>query len=326
MKSIFLIFIFGWASSSFAQTPGEFEEKYKKEVAKIDNKLGLLACQVKLKLDLKQFLKTQQKAGNLQEYLSVKKFIEKLGTGDFTKASDDLKDSKGGQEIYKKYQEDLLNSEKSKKEKLNKLLISFHSALKRKVVALTKAGKIEEAVEFQKLEQKYADSVNKLPKETKSSEKPKAPQKPQAVKAPAVWISRQATYTVSSIYKHLKPKPELLTLSDVSKLEEPQAFHTKKSSNPYIIIDLKKIKTIDSLSITNHKNPKLFARANGLTIWLSFSERFSDSSIPVMKAGGFKKAVDLKLPHPTKARYIKLGLSGKSRILHLANVKVMGWE
>ena len=131
------------------------------------------------------------------------------------------------------------------------------------------------------------------------------------------WISSDATYTSSSRYKGSKCKPNLLT---ATADEGDYAFHTKNQKKPYVIIDLRKIKKIKSLYIMNRKHEGLYWRATGLTLWLSKTKSFDDKH--VWQATKVEKEWMATLPQVSEARYLKLGLLGYQRTLHLSQVKV----
>ncbi len=144
------------------------------------------------------------------------------------------------------------------------------------------------------------------------------------------WISRDATYEVSSTYSSpevtLTPSPGLLTGWDPQRPPwggegDPFSFHTtNKEARPHIIITLADISPVERLFIKNRGGRAVHDRAAGLTVWLSKDKK---SWRHVWTAGRVAPSWMVKLKAPVDARYVKIGLP-KPNFLHLALVKVYG--
>ncbi len=140
----------------------------------------------------------------------------------------------------------------------------------------------------------------------------------------AVWISKNATYTASSVYAGQSPLPSLLTgegklyiYTDGSQY----AFHTEIQDNPSITIDLGDTKTVERIYIKNRKG--YGHRSKGITAWVS-----SDRAIRGEQVGVSDELLDdytMPLPIPQRARFITLGLQRRD-YFHLQHVKIFGQE
>jgi hypothetical protein len=140
----------------------------------------------------------------------------------------------------------------------------------------------------------------------------------------AVWISEDATYTVSSVYSGFSPLPSLLT--GEGKLhgqggENLYAFHTKRQANPSITIDLGNTRTIERIYIKNRKG--YGKRSKGITAWVS-----SDGAVKGEQVGTSDELLDeytMTLSRPRRARFITIGLQ-RTDSLHLQHVKIFGHD
>ncbi|MBT3201367.1 MAG: hypothetical protein HN350_15810 [Phycisphaerales bacterium] len=132
------------------------------------------------------------------------------------------------------------------------------------------------------------------------------------------WISKNATYTASSIIpKWSTDQAKLLT----GRLYENNwAFCTEKEDNPWINIALDKVYAIDEVHIVNRvESCQEFART--LTMWVSTDGKTWSK---IWSAGGRPEAQwRIKLPKTPNAKYIKLGL-GEKQHLDLKYVFVYG--
>lgn len=138
----------------------------------------------------------------------------------------------------------------------------------------------------------------------------------------AVWISENATYTVSSVYAGQSPLPSLLTgegrlyiYTDGSQY----AFHTEIQDNPSITIDLGDTRTVERIYIKNRKG--YGSRSKGITAWVS-----NDRAIKGEQIGMSDEVLDeytMTLSRPQRARFITLGLQ-RSDYFHLQHVKIFG--
>jgi len=138
------------------------------------------------------------------------------------------------------------------------------------------------------------------------------------------WISRDATYEVSSIYSRYNPLPSLLTgrgrLHPTGSLKNCHAFHTNQEKNPHIIITLAGAPMIQRLFIENRRGGGGEERAAGLTVWVSGDKK---SWQRVWTARRLARSWMVKLEAPIDAAYVKIGLVG-TNYLHLKKVKVYG--
>jgi len=140
------------------------------------------------------------------------------------------------------------------------------------------------------------------------------------------WISKDATYVLSSIfplYKDDTLSPYFLTGTGklYGRSTHAHAFHTNNDDNEFVIIDLGKNKTITKIYIQNIQSTRYIARADTLTVWLAL--RKTDFGKPVWQAKQGQREWYIKL-RPTKARYVKIGLRRKE-YLHLTHVKIIGY-
>ncbi len=137
------------------------------------------------------------------------------------------------------------------------------------------------------------------------------------------WVSRDATYEVSSTHTGHSPLPSLLTgqgpLYSVGSTKDCYAFHTSEEKAPHIIIALAGAPMIQRLFIENRRDGQ-FERARGLTVWVSGDKK---SWQPVWTAKGFARSWMVTLKAPIDAAYVKIGLTG-TNYLHLRRVKIYG--
>jgi hypothetical protein len=140
------------------------------------------------------------------------------------------------------------------------------------------------------------------------------------------WISKDATYTVSS-QSRWPPLPSLLkgegTVHDING--HRFAFSTGAGPIHFIIIDLGEPMAVSRVYIQNTVDPNPIAkeRARTLTMWTSMGTSFSE--MPIWTAKKAEDEWDVELNKPVRARYVKLGLLENVN-LHLIQVKIFGWE
>jgi serine/threonine protein kinase len=147
----------------------------------------------------------------------------------------------------------------------------------------------------------------------------------------STWISRDATYTVSSMAPDTggKPKPSLLSgvgggYTGYGGVDHDWefTFHTREEPDPFIVIDLSKVFEIDSLEIVNRKgDPKFHDRAKTITAWSGSTKDGPWDEF--WRAQGGSADWLAKPAKSISARFIKLGLRGQG-IFHLHSVKVFG--
>ena len=136
------------------------------------------------------------------------------------------------------------------------------------------------------------------------------------------WLSRDATYIVSSQYH--KALPSLLNGEGGGESdrggEDKFAFHTQLEKNPYIVVDLQSTVELRHIEIVNRKAVSLGA-AKTLTIWVS-----NEKSGPWKEIWHAKSAEPewkIELPGFVSARFVKMGLQ-ESEYFHLYSVKFFG--
>ena len=153
MKSYIPILLLLICQLLLGKTPNEFSNQYHEEVSKIDgeHKVSLANSRDLVLKRLKSHLEAEQKLGKLKQVLSLKKFISKLEKGDYILSGLDLVDSPNGQAIFEAFEKESVSLEERRVAKKEKLLVYFKKAMGRKVTELTKAGNLEEAINFQKL-------------------------------------------------------------------------------------------------------------------------------------------------------------------------------
>ena len=149
---------------------------------------------------------------------------------------------------------------------------------------------------------------------------------PSRKKQVATWISKNATYTVSSTYGTRVTLPSLLTDERPLHNDGHFSFHTEKELGAHITIDLGKEFVISQIYIQNRTGSKINLReATGLTIWLSSSERKKGAK--VWAAEGTAQEWEIPLRTPMTARYVTIGLpENVANYLHLRKVKIFGHE
>jgi len=140
---------------------------------------------------------------------------------------------------------------------------------------------------------------------------------------PAYLISKDGSYTVSSDQGY-PPKPALLTGG--TGLHDGQfAFCTKlHMPGGAIMIDLGSTKLISRIWIENRRNQNR-ARAQGMI--LSLSTTAEQKPTPVWTAEKGDPEWTIELPKSVRARFITIKQAeGNTESLHLAQVKVFGWD
>lgn len=137
------------------------------------------------------------------------------------------------------------------------------------------------------------------------------------------WVSKEATYSVSSSDPSRKALPSLLTYEGEFHGESggQYAVHSDNSNDPYIIIDLGEERVIDRVVINGRRGFR--TRQRHLAIWVSNDKSF-DHSQPMWNARKSLVNYTIVLWKRPKGRYVKLGVVGKG-ILNLKGVKVLGW-
>jgi hypothetical protein len=169
---------------------------------------------------------------------------------------------------------------------------------------------------------------------TQPSERPEPSKRTTPMQLSESWISRDATYAVSSTGEGVLALSSLLTEDDP---EREYAVHSQGGeAGAHIVIDLGSVKQITRLEIVNRRDPALYARAQGMQLWLASGRSGADDSrFPLPPY--FDRAIwtaeqglalyQVKLKQPAHARFIKLGFPPeRTEFLHLAKVRVYGYE
>jgi hypothetical protein len=153
--------------------------------------------------------------------------------------------------------------------------------------------------------------------------------------ASEAWISREATYVVSSTGEGVLALPSLLTDDDP---EVEYAVHTKGGeAGAHIVIDLGAVKKVTRLEIINRRDPALHNRAKGMQLWMAAPRPMRDDDVRFPLQPDFGREIwtaeeglaryQVKLPQPVIARYVKLGFPHERvEFLHLAKVRVYGYH
>jgi len=139
------------------------------------------------------------------------------------------------------------------------------------------------------------------------------------------WVSKDATYELSSMHTNWPPLPALLTGEGKLHVSATKfAFHTGPSDPaPHIIVTLKQPSAVTRFEILNTTTDVAHFRnrAEGLTVWVSSDKKTWHR---IWQAGSAQDKWNVKLNSPTPSvSYIKIGLPGKG-VLHLVGVRIFG--
>ncbi|MEI6236600.1 MAG: discoidin domain-containing protein [Planctomycetota bacterium] len=143
------------------------------------------------------------------------------------------------------------------------------------------------------------------------------------------WISKDATYTVSSKYSEGKkiwePMKSFLNGDDPEyfSADDGFSFVTKSERCPNATVDLGAKCRIDGFEILNRKWSAQQDRAKTLTVWVSFDA--NGPWVEIWRAEKAQAKWNVKLPKHCFARYVKVGLRDTNE-LHLASIKLFGEE
>lgn len=138
------------------------------------------------------------------------------------------------------------------------------------------------------------------------------------------WISRDATYKVSSQHPEYQPLAALLTGGSGIHVEGDFAFHTQPGAPSSIVIDLGKEKSVNRIWIENRRR---YSRANAKGMTVSLSTQPNEKTKPVWIAQNTDAEWMIDLAQTTKARYITIRQADKNVDgFHLAQVRVYGKE
>lgn len=309
-------------SNLFGQTNAldSLKSAYTKETLSISR-----VCEQRKTDALKQYdeavdglMTTLKQKGDLKEYLLVESEAKRLVAGGY------VPDAKRSPPVLADavaaYQKAVGSADADARTQNAVLLRRYQTGLDGLIRKLMQTDRIEDAkavqAERDKVSFELADVESKLPAEKQNDSISEVAQA-------ETWISKDATYTVSSVM--FEPLPSLLTGEGqlYSSDRNLFAFHTRdEDKTPFIVIDLGKPKTITKVYIVNR--PNYAARGENLALWLSDIKSFQLKP-PVWLADKGQDEWTVTLPSPMKARYIKLGRTSGSPF-HLKLVKVFGWD
>ncbi len=139
---------------------------------------------------------------------------------------------------------------------------------------------------------------------------------------PETWISKDATYTISSDQGYGR-RPDLLTGGN--DLQDGEfAFCTRVNTpSEFVVIDLGKPMMVSRIWIENRRN-RFQDRAKGITLTLSLEA--NQKTKPVWTAEKAEKEWTIQLDEKRKVRYLTIKADKNCYALHLAQVKVFGWD
>ena len=190
---------------------------------------------------------------------------------------------------------------------------------------LTGVAKLKVEARIKLLPQMPANTENSVVNTSKTE--PASPDKKESSKR---WISKSATYKVSSVnlgYGDFSPKPALLNGEEPPYSTHPGdgfSFGTIAEDKPWITIDLGARYRIDSLEITNRRGTQTqLDRAKTLTIWVSNNDSGPWTEVWRAKAAALNWTA--VLANAIECRFVKLGLREKNEF-HLASIKIFGDE
>ena len=158
---------------------------------------------------------------------------------------------------------------------------------------------------------------------------------------PESWISRDATYVVSSRYNNVETLPSLLSADDNvhggpvrGSGASRYAFYTKYEHGARIVIDLGQVRRITRVQIVNRLFTEdewrkdyakwAFGRTGNLHLWVS-SDASSKGQL-VWSTKSPETGWDIRLQKPINGRYLTLGYPKDHKgQLHLCKVRVSGY-
>jgi len=135
-------------------------------------------------------------------------------------------------------------------------------------------------------------------------------------------LSKSATYVVKPEGKPKYNVNKAFLLKEgkrKGKYKNDFAFHSGGGKDAHILITLKKAGQIKKVIIENRRSYR--SRAKGLTVWVSLDKK---KWTKVWQAKKVEKKWTVNLKAPVKAKYVKIGLIGDKRILHLNKVRIYG--
>jgi alpha-L-fucosidase len=146
------------------------------------------------------------------------------------------------------------------------------------------------------------------------------------------WLSKDATYEMSSLEPQYNDNENLKKLLSGEDCDGGFAFHTKEETNPYIVIDLGREAVVKGIEIGNRADMGQ-DRAKTLAVWVSKDKTNETSWRQVWKADKVEQTYEVPVTEfvagiqqvGTVARYIKIGLQEKN-YFHLYSVRVYGDE
>ena len=133
------------------------------------------------------------------------------------------------------------------------------------------------------------------------------------------WVSKDATFKLSSVYSNFPPLPAFLTGEGKLHEGDSHAIHTDRQTKPHVTITLKKPELLRLIVIENRRG-----WGGGATVGLGVEVSPDGRSWKNVWQGDKAQptwTIDIKTP--IRARYVRIGLTGdRSAYLHLAGVKI----
>ncbi|MBL7220612.1 MAG: discoidin domain-containing protein [Phycisphaerae bacterium] len=133
------------------------------------------------------------------------------------------------------------------------------------------------------------------------------------------WVSKDATFKVSSEYGSYPPLPAFLTGEGKLHEGDSHAIHTDREVKPHVTIALKKPELLKLIVIENRRG-WLGGRTMGLGVEVSLDgKRWKN----IWQGDKAQPTWTVNLKTPVRARYVRIGLTGDSRTyICLAGVKI----
>ena len=133
------------------------------------------------------------------------------------------------------------------------------------------------------------------------------------------WVSKDATFKLSSVYSNFSPLPAFLTGEGKLHEGDSHAIHTDRQVKPHVTIALKKPELLKLIVIENRRG-WWGERTAGLGVEVSLDGKGWKN---VWQGGKAQPTWTINLKTPVRARYVRIGLTGdSSTYLCLAGVKI----
>jgi len=133
------------------------------------------------------------------------------------------------------------------------------------------------------------------------------------------WVSKDATFKLSSVYSNFPPLPAFLTGEGKLHEGDSHAIHTDRQVKPHVTITLKKPELLKLIVIENRRGYH-----GGQTVGLGVEVSLDGKRWKTVWQGGKAQptwTINIKIP--IRARYVRIGRTGdSSTYLYLAGVKI----